>query len=42
MARNPNVAELKRDRLPLDLESVRIWQREHERRELEKQAQPAA
>jgi predicted DsbA family dithiol-disulfide isomerase len=42
MARNPNVAEIKRDRLPLDLESVRVWQRERERRELEKQAQPAA
>ncbi len=39
MARNPNVAELKRDRLPLDLESVRLWQRERERREQEKQAQ---
>jgi predicted DsbA family dithiol-disulfide isomerase len=42
MARNPNVGEIKRDRLPLDLESVRLWQRERERRELEKQAQPAA
>jgi 2-hydroxychromene-2-carboxylate isomerase len=42
MARNPNVGELKRDRLPLDLESVRIWQRERARRELEKEAQPAA
>ena len=25
MARNPNVAEIKRDRLPLDLESIRLW-----------------
>jgi predicted DsbA family dithiol-disulfide isomerase len=42
MARNPNVAELKRERLPLDLESVRSHQRERERREQEKQAQSAA
>jgi hypothetical protein len=39
MARNPNVAEIKRDRLPLDLESIRLWRRERER---EKQAQSAA
>ena len=39
MARNPNVAELKRDRLPLDLESIRLWRRE---REKQKQAQSAA
>jgi predicted DsbA family dithiol-disulfide isomerase len=39
MARNPNVAELKRDRLPLDLESIRMWRRE---REKQKQAQSAA
>jgi hypothetical protein len=37
LARTPNVAELKRDRLPLDLESVRAWQRERE-----KKAQTAA
>jgi predicted DsbA family dithiol-disulfide isomerase len=42
MARNPNVAEIKRDRLPLDLESIRSWRREQEKREREKQAQPAA
>jgi len=39
MARNPNVAEIKRDRRSLDLESIRLWRRE---RELEKQAKPAA
>jgi len=42
MARNPNVAEIKRDRLPLDLESIRSWRREQQKREREKQAQPAA
>lgn len=42
MARNPNVAEIKRDRLPLDLESIRAWRREQQKREREKQAQPAA
>jgi predicted DsbA family dithiol-disulfide isomerase len=42
MARNPNVAELKRDRAPLDLESVRVWRRERERRKQEEQAQTAA
>jgi predicted DsbA family dithiol-disulfide isomerase len=42
MARNPNVAEIKRDRLPLDLESIRSWRREQQEREREKQAQPAA
>jgi predicted DsbA family dithiol-disulfide isomerase len=42
MARNPNVAEVKRERLPLDLESVRSHQRERERREREKQEQSAA
>jgi predicted DsbA family dithiol-disulfide isomerase len=42
MARNTNFAEIKRDRLPLDLESVRKHQREREIREREKQAQPAA
>jgi hypothetical protein len=39
MARNPNVAEIKRDRRSLDLESIRLWRRERER---EKQAKPAA
>jgi predicted DsbA family dithiol-disulfide isomerase len=39
MARNPNVAEIKRDRRPLDLESIRLWRLERER---EKQAQSAA
>ena len=42
MARNPNVAEIKRDRGPLDLESIRVWRRERERRKQEEQAQPAA
>lgn len=42
MARNPNVAELKRERLPLDLESIRVWRREREQQEREKQAQSAA
>ena len=42
MARNPNVAEIKRDRLPLDLESIRLWRREREQRDQEKQAQSAA
>jgi predicted DsbA family dithiol-disulfide isomerase len=42
MVRNPNVAEIKRDRLPLDLESIRSWRREQQKREREKQAQPAA
>jgi predicted DsbA family dithiol-disulfide isomerase len=42
MARNPNVAEVKRERLPLDLESIRVWRREREQREREKQAQSAA
>jgi predicted DsbA family dithiol-disulfide isomerase len=39
MVRNPNVAEIKRERMPLDLESIRMWRRERER---EKQAKPAA
>jgi predicted DsbA family dithiol-disulfide isomerase len=42
MARNPNVAEIKRERLPLDLESIRKWRREQGKREREKQAKPAA
>jgi predicted DsbA family dithiol-disulfide isomerase len=42
MARNPNIAELKRDRVPLELESLRMWRREREQREREKQAQTAA
>jgi predicted DsbA family dithiol-disulfide isomerase len=42
MARNPNVAEIKRDRLPLDLESIRLWRGEREQRDQEKQAQSAA
>jgi 2-hydroxychromene-2-carboxylate isomerase len=42
MTRNPNVAEIKRERLPLDLESIRMWRREREQREREKQAQSAA
>ena len=42
MTRNPNVAEMKRERLPLDLESVRKHERERAIREREKQAQPAA
>jgi predicted DsbA family dithiol-disulfide isomerase len=42
MARTPNVAEIKRDRLPLDLESVRHWMRERERREREQKVQSAA
>jgi predicted DsbA family dithiol-disulfide isomerase len=42
LARNPNVAEVKRDRAPLDLESIRVWRRERDRREREKQAQTAA
>jgi len=42
MARNPNVAEIKRERLPLDLESIRKWRRDREKREREKQAKPAA
>src|SRR3984893_11934529 len=42
MARNPNVADLKRERLPLDLESIRVWRREREQQEREKQAQSAA
>jgi predicted DsbA family dithiol-disulfide isomerase len=42
MARNPNVAEIKRERRPLDLESVKSHQRARELREREKQAQPAA
>jgi len=42
MARNPNVAEIKRERASLDLESIRVWRREREQREREKQAQPAA
>jgi hypothetical protein len=42
MARNTNFAEIKRERLPLDLEGVRRHQREREIRVQEKQAQPAA
>ena len=42
MARNRNVAEMKRDRLPLDLESIRLWRREREQRDQRKQAQSAA
>ena len=42
MVRNPNVAEIKRERVPLDLESIRIWRREREQHEREKQAKPAA
>lgn len=42
MARNPNVAELKRERVPLDLESIRMWRRKRDEREREKQAQSAA
>jgi predicted DsbA family dithiol-disulfide isomerase len=42
MVRNPNVAEIKRERVPLDLESIRTWRREREQREREKQAKPAA
>jgi predicted DsbA family dithiol-disulfide isomerase len=42
MARNRNVAEMKRDRLPLDLESIRLWRREREQRDQGKQAQSAA
>ena len=42
MARNPNVAEVKRDRAPLELESIRMWLRERDRRERERQAQTAA
>src|ERR1019366_4102544 len=42
MVRNPNVAEIKRERVPLDLESTRTWRREREEREREKQAKPAA
>ncbi len=42
MTRNPNVAEIKRERLPLDLESIRMWRREREQRDREKQAQSAA
>ena len=41
-ARNPNLAEIKRDRVPLELESIRMWRRERDRREREKQAQSAA
>jgi predicted DsbA family dithiol-disulfide isomerase len=42
MARNPNFAEVKRERLPLDLESVHKHERERAAREREKQAQPVA
>jgi hypothetical protein len=42
MARNPNVAEIKRERTPLDLESIRMWRRERKQRERDKQAQSAA
>jgi len=41
-ARNPNLAEMKRDRVPLELESIRMWRRERDRREREKRAQSAA
>ena len=33
---------MKRERLPLDLESIRLWRREREERDREKQAQSAA
>jgi predicted DsbA family dithiol-disulfide isomerase len=42
MARTPNVAELKRDRLPVDLESVRQYMRERERQRREEQVPSAA
>jgi hypothetical protein len=42
MARNPNVAEIKRERTPLDLESIRMWRRERKQRARDKQAQSAA
>jgi predicted DsbA family dithiol-disulfide isomerase len=42
LARNPNVAEIKRERMPLDLESIRVWRRQREQREREKQVQSAA
>jgi hypothetical protein len=42
MARNTNFAEIKRERLPLDLEGVRKYERQRAAREREKQAQPAA
>jgi predicted DsbA family dithiol-disulfide isomerase len=41
-ARNPNLAEMKRDRGPLELESIRMWRRERDRRDREKRAQTAA
>ena len=42
LARTPTLAELKRDRPSLDLESVRYWQRVRAERERQKQAQSAA
>lgn len=42
LARTPTLAELKRDRPSLDLESVRYWQRVRAERERHKQAQSAA
>jgi len=42
MARNPALAEMKRDRPVLDLESVRYWKRVRAEREREKQGKPAA
>ena len=42
LARTPTLAELKRDRPALDLESVRYWQRVRAERERQKQAKPAA
>jgi hypothetical protein len=42
MARNSNFAEIKRERLPLDLEGVRRYEHQRAVREREKQSQPAA
>jgi predicted DsbA family dithiol-disulfide isomerase len=42
MARTPNFAEFKRERRDLDLEGVRMFEREREQRQREKQAQSAA